>query len=148
MAERAESMDFQATVPVVFTRADGDVEVAWMHEGQATTVRTFRAHFGHVVEVVGDRPGQLRRIGRGLRCPAVPLVVDAPLGLVIERALAENPDSTRTHTDTDTPGRGAGVRTQASTDCSEPRPAGARPHPHWLERPLSWLGTALGVRPW
>ena len=66
--------DFQQTVPAVFSRADGDVEVAWVTPAEGTGavgdhgagVRRFRTHLGHVVEVTGPA-GRLVRIGPGLQ---------------------------------------------------------------------------------
>jgi hypothetical protein len=58
--------DFQQTVPVVFSRSDGDVDVAWVSStSERVQVRRFRAHLGHVVEVT-DPSGRLVRIGPGL----------------------------------------------------------------------------------
>jgi hypothetical protein len=58
--------DLQQTVPVVFSRSDGDVEVAWVSAtSESVQVRRFRAHLGHVVEVT-DPVGRLVRIGPGL----------------------------------------------------------------------------------
>jgi hypothetical protein len=58
--------DFQETLPVVFSRSDGDVEVAWMSAtSERVQVRRFRAHLGHVVEVT-DQVGRLVRVGPGL----------------------------------------------------------------------------------
>jgi hypothetical protein len=59
--------DFQQTVPVVFSRSDGDVEVAWVSAtSERVQVRRFRAHLGHVVEVTDPDGGRLVRIGPGL----------------------------------------------------------------------------------
>ena len=56
----------QHTVPVIFSRSDGDVEVAWLTAtSEKVQVRRFRAHLGHVVEVI-EPGGRLVRVGLGL----------------------------------------------------------------------------------
>lgn len=58
--------DFQETVPVVFSCSDGDVEVAWVSAmSEKVQVRRFRAHLGHVVEVL-EPGGRTVRVGPGL----------------------------------------------------------------------------------
>ena len=85
--------DFKQTVPVVFSRADGDVEVAWVATTQGldsagccrSGVRRFRAHLGHVVEVT-EPAGRLMRIGPGLQRQGC-LRVSQSLEATIEGAL-------------------------------------------------------------
>lgn len=85
MQYNADPAGLEPTIPVVFSRADGDVEIAWMRGDCQTEVRRFRSHLGHVVEVLGPEQ-RLRRIGPCLR-GAGSLRVDAELPVVLERAL-------------------------------------------------------------
>lgn len=78
-------------IPIVFSRADGDVEIAWMCGAEQTELRRFRSHLGHVVEVLGPEQ-RLRRTGPGLRGTGS-LRVDAALPVVLERALMAMDDA-------------------------------------------------------
>ena len=56
----------QYTVPVIFSRSDGDVELAWLSAtSEPIQRRRFRAHLGHVVEVT-EPGGRLVRVGPAL----------------------------------------------------------------------------------
>ena len=62
---------------------DGDVRLEFSLEDGRTGSRRFRAHFGHVVEVSGDK---LRRVGADLSYRQPALLVRATLAETVRQA--------------------------------------------------------------
>ena len=125
----------QYTVPVIFSRSDGDVELAWLSAtSEQVQLRRFRAHLGHVVEVTepGDR---LVRVGPGLVRRGC-LRVEGSLEATIQRAVDASADEA---------GEGAAqapAQPAAEASAGAALPASGAQAPWW--RP-AWLNRLPGA---
>jgi hypothetical protein len=115
-------------VTTIEVLGDGDVRLEFGLEDGRTGSRRFRAHFGHVVEVSGDK---LRRVGADLSYRQPALLVRATLAETLAETVRQAGAMARQAT----------ASVEARTTAAEPAPAvspPSAPTPRaWLEAPIA-----------